>query len=350
MQDAHTIIENMLIYFRVPPSTEVERLSYFAVFDGHGGARAAEFAAKHLHLHMVSRFPRGGVKQIDKDIRRVLYDAYKKTDENFLRESIQQRPHWRDGSTAATALLVNNTLYLANLGDSKIVLARVAPLQNEEKVKIHDRMMKGISGVPGALCLTRDHNPVDYEERQRIQATGATVQNGRVNNVLEVSRSFGDYQFKKQGVTCIPDVRKCHLTENDKFLLIACDGLWKSFPPSEAVTLVDRLLQQEISAALSERQESYQKPQSGSVNSANAVNLLIHKRVESVCTHIVNEAVLRMSGDNVTCILIVFSDAYEAPYPRYPTAVAEELTKTVSDRHDDTHDPVVSPTKQPRNE
>lgn len=32
----------------------------------------------------------GGVKQIDKDIRRVLYDAYKKTDENFLRESIQQ--------------------------------------------------------------------------------------------------------------------------------------------------------------------------------------------------------------------------------------------------------------------
>lgn len=77
-------------------------------------------------------------------------------------------------------------------------------------------MMKGISGVPGALCLTRDHNPVDYEERQRIQATGATVQNGRVNNVLEVSRSFGDYQFKKQGVTCIPDVRKCHLTENDK--------------------------------------------------------------------------------------------------------------------------------------
>lgn len=92
----------------------------------------------------------------------------------------------------------------------------MAPLQNEEKVKIHDRMMKGISGVPGALCLTRDHNPVDYEERQRIQATGATVQNGRVNNVLEVSRSFGDYQFKKQGVTCIPDVRKCHLTENDK--------------------------------------------------------------------------------------------------------------------------------------
>ncbi|THD18243.1 Integrin-linked kinase-associated serine/threonine phosphatase 2C [Fasciola hepatica] len=221
MQDAHTIIENLLIYFRLPPSIEVKRLSYFAVFDGHGGARAAEFAAKHLHLHMVSRFPRGGVKQIDKDIRRVLYDAYKKTDENFLRESVQQRPHWRDGSTAATALLVNNTLYLANLGDSKIVLARVMPSQNEDKANIHDRIGEKVDNTPeftapGALCLTRDHNPIDYEERQRIQATGATVQNGRVNNVLEVSRSFGDYQFKKQGVTCIPDVRKCHLTPNDR--------------------------------------------------------------------------------------------------------------------------------------
>ncbi|VDP96098.1 unnamed protein product [Echinostoma caproni] len=90
MQDAHTIVENLLIYFRVPPSNEVQRLSFFAVFDGHGGARAAEFAAKRLHLHLVSRFPRGGVKQIDKDIRRVLYDAYKKTDEDFLREAIQQ--------------------------------------------------------------------------------------------------------------------------------------------------------------------------------------------------------------------------------------------------------------------
>ncbi|VDN29812.1 unnamed protein product [Dibothriocephalus latus] len=67
-----------------------------------------------------------------------------------------------------------------------------------------------------AVSLTRDHTPLEYEERQRILKYGATVLNGRINNAIEVSRSFGDYQFKKQGVTCIPDVSKYDLTSNDK--------------------------------------------------------------------------------------------------------------------------------------
>ncbi|KAA3675160.1 integrin-linked kinase-associated serine/threonine phosphatase 2C, partial [Paragonimus westermani] len=165
------------------------------------------------------RFPflSGGLAQIEKDIRRVFYDAFKKTDGDFLREACQQRPHWRDGSTASVVLLVNNTLYIANLGDSKVVLAR----EVEETVDADSTTSTAGNGSPKsalitAVSLTRDHNPMDYEERQRIQATGATVQNGRVNNILEVSRSFGDYQFKKQGVTCLPDVRKCQLTTHDR--------------------------------------------------------------------------------------------------------------------------------------
>lgn len=39
---------------------------------------------------------------------------------------------------------------------------------------------------------------------------------GRVMGVLEVSRSIGDGPFKKHGVSCIPDVKRCQLQENDK--------------------------------------------------------------------------------------------------------------------------------------
>ncbi|CAH8460434.1 unnamed protein product [Schistosoma turkestanicum] len=303
MQDSHIVVENLVELMYRGVSNEIARVCYFAIFDGHGGAKAANFACKRLHQHIASRFPRGGMQQVEKDIKRVLYDSYKKTDEEFLREACQQRPHWRDGSTAATILLVNNTLYIANLGDSKVVLARSieSPSESNNLNVNGDKILT--DSKLSAICLTKDHNPMDYEERQRIQATGASVQNGRVNSILEVSRSFGDYQFKKQGVTCIPDVKKCQLTDNDQFLLIACDGLWKSFPPNEAVHLTHQLLMREI--------ENY-KNEHGSQNgqSTDFSAVLSQRHLDSVCTHLVSEAVLRMSGDNVTCILLVFPTTF----------------------------------------
>lgn len=41
---------------------------------------------------------------------------------------------------------------------------------------------------------------------------------GRVMGVLEVSRSIGDGQYKKLGVTCTPDVKKCQLTDCDRLV------------------------------------------------------------------------------------------------------------------------------------
>lgn len=37
------------------------RVSYFAVFDGHGGARASRFAAEHLHHNLAKKFPSGEI-------------------------------------------------------------------------------------------------------------------------------------------------------------------------------------------------------------------------------------------------------------------------------------------------
>ena len=40
---------------------------------------------------------------------------------------------------------------------------------------------------------------------------------GRVMGVLEVSRSIGDGQYKKLGVTCVPEVRKCQIQDTDRY-------------------------------------------------------------------------------------------------------------------------------------
>ena len=43
------------------------------------------------------------------------------------------------------------------------------------------------------------------------------LRDGRVMGVLEVSRSIGDGQYKKLGVTCVPEVRKCQIQDTDRY-------------------------------------------------------------------------------------------------------------------------------------
>ena len=69
-------------------------------------------------------------------------------------------------------------------------------------------------------------------EKARICAAGGFVDFGRVNGNLALSRAIGDFEFKKsadlspeqQIVTAFPDVIQHSITDDDEFLVIACDG------------------------------------------------------------------------------------------------------------------------------
>jgi len=69
-------------------------------------------------------------------------------------------------------------------------------------------------------------------EKARISAAGGFVDFGRVNGNLALSRAIGDFEFKKsaelspeqQIVTAYPDVTVHELSDDDEFLVIACDG------------------------------------------------------------------------------------------------------------------------------
>ncbi len=60
--------------------------------------------------------------------------------------------------------------------------------------------------------------------------------------VLEVSRSIGDGPYKNHGLICVPDIKRCTLTENDRYFLIACDGLWKALTNQQAMEIVAEVL------------------------------------------------------------------------------------------------------------
>src|SRR3989338_8161357 len=76
------------------------------------------------------------------------------------------------GCTANVCVLRNDDLFVANLGDTRCVLAH-----------------KGI-----AVQLSEDHKPSNKEEKQRIEKNGGIVSLGRVNGALAVSRAFGDFE------------------------------------------------------------------------------------------------------------------------------------------------------------
>ena len=115
-------------------------------------------------------------------------------------------------------------LVVANVGDSRCVLSRGGK----------------------AVAMSEDHKPENAEEARRIAAAGGFVINGRVNGNLNLSRAFGDAEYKQrrdlppeaQIVTVAPDVRAVALERGDDFFLLACDGIWDVMSCQEAVDFV----------------------------------------------------------------------------------------------------------------
>ena len=86
---------------------------------------------------------------------------------------------------------------------------------------------------------TKDHKPMDEEERNRIENAGGMVIIQRINGALAVSRALGDFDYKRvdnlgqteQLVSPLPIVTYFSRTEEkddiqDSYSIIACDGIY----------------------------------------------------------------------------------------------------------------------------
>jgi protein phosphatase 2C family protein 2/3 len=95
-------------------------------------------------------------------------------------------------------------------------------------------------------------NTILAGEKDRIVAAGGHVTNGRVNGNLALSRALGDFMFKKnksllpenQIITANPEVTVHNITEEDEFLVIACDGIWDCMSSQQVVDFIRRKISQ----------------------------------------------------------------------------------------------------------
>jgi protein phosphatase 2C family protein 2/3 len=205
MEDSHTHLLSL---------PDDNNAAFFAVYDGHGGARVANYASMHLHKRIVNHelYAKGEVEE-------ALRQSFLQIDEQMMQDDETREDS--SGTTAITVLIKDSAIYCANVGDSRAVAS--------------------IGGE--AVPMSNDHKPTNDEESKRIVAAGGWVEFSRVNGNLALSRALGDFGFKRndnksaeeQVVTANPEILKFEMTREIEFLVLACDGIWDVMSNQEVV-------------------------------------------------------------------------------------------------------------------
>lgn len=273
-EDAHTAT------IGIPSHPE---LSWFGVFDGHGGALISQQSASKLldYVDLSSPDPEA--------LKKTLRDAFIRLDGDLRNLPEVQRGDDHSGSTAITALVSPSHIVACNCGDSRSILVRDSK----------------------AIAMSHDHKPFLPEEQARIVNAGGTVSMRRVNGDLAVSRALGDYVYKnqvgkkpeEQQVSCEPTFEVEEREDGDQFLVLACDGIWDVMSNDE----VAQYLLDSTAAGIADTGE--------------------------LAEALIDECLAKGSRDNMSAIIIAFKNA---PKPsavameRYAKAKAEADRATTS--------------------
>lgn len=238
MEDAHKAVLGVDCSpsLRGEASTDLGGLSYFAVFDGHGGARAAEFASNRLFSLLAEN-----LDELMAEPEQALAKAFAQTEADWL--SLAKQEDLMDGTTAAVVVVdrLARRCHVGNVGDSEVVMGA-----------------RGSGGEIVFRTLTEVHHlKRSASEARRVEDVGGRVWKGRLGHPkispqvlsLSVSRAIGDIFFKDErftgglisGLTAEPFINSAEVCTGNlqhEFILIGCDGLWDTVTYEEAVNLV----------------------------------------------------------------------------------------------------------------
>ncbi|KAL0329959.1 UNVERIFIED_CONTAM: putative protein phosphatase 2C 8 [Sesamum radiatum] len=233
MEDAVTV---------APPGWLAGKYSFFAVYDGHGGAEVAEKCREKMHNCLEKHIEKASKISEEKDFdwEKVMEDCFCNMDveldetERSGDEAAAEEAERMMGSTAMVVLVGKEEVVVANCGDSRAVLCQ-----------------RGV-----AVPLSRDHKPQPdrADEKERIEAAGGKILNWngwRVQGILATSRSLGD-RYLKPYVSCKPEVTVVRRSESDEFLIIATDGLFDVVSNETACEVVKKCLSGQIRRVASE--------------------------------------------------------------------------------------------------
>ncbi|KAL8208893.1 hypothetical protein R6Q57_008305 [Mikania cordata] len=256
-----------------------EDMMFCGVFDGHGpwGHFVAKRVCNSMPSSLLSNWQElllhGSIDQVDKEL-----DSFNLWQACFVKtcadidqdlEKCRKIDSFYSGTTALAAIRQvgiqavftiskiqirifkrnipssqGDRLVVTNVGDSRAVLATVSD-------------DSGL--VP--IQLTVDFKPNLPQEAERIAEFNGRVfcleDEPGVHRVwlpnedspgLAMSRAFGDYCIKNFGLISVPEVIQRNITNRDKFMVLASDGVWDVISNEEAVNIVSSTVDKAKSA------------------------------------------------------------------------------------------------------
>ncbi|KAF0692072.1 hypothetical protein As57867_016730, partial [Aphanomyces stellatus] len=201
MEDRHTVVGTL---------NGDAAISFYGVFDGHGGDGASEYCVDYLCANVTSDVA------FASNPKQALTRGFIKTDKDYIK--VADRTNKDDGTTAVAALVRGNTIFVANAGDSRAIL---------------------IKKSGDVVALSSDHKPNRPDERERVNNMGGHVifwGVWRVEGILAVSRAIGDRMLKPY-VIAEPEITETQRTDDDHCMVLASDGVWDVLSNAEVARL-----------------------------------------------------------------------------------------------------------------
>ncbi|KAG2861639.1 hypothetical protein PC113_g6991 [Phytophthora cactorum] len=276
-----------------------QRQSFYALFDGHSGVRAATFSNQRLVSYLTSH------EAFMSDTRLAFEECFAQIDREFLQKADEESLD--DGTTAAVVLIRGNRLITANIGDCRAVVSiggqaldiieEQTPGRPDERERIEKQ--GGWVKEERELQLSKLHSMdlSDPEIQQRAERVVKWVTIYRVNGELAVSRAIGDIDYKGEAlskyeywafpeghdrvfhgdlVISVPECQEIEITPEFDFLILACDGLWDTIKSKEAVKYVADRLNEGYSAKQASQSLANLAIRSGSSDNVSVVIVMLN--------------------------------------------------------------------------
>ena len=278
------------------------KITYFGIFDGHGGEGCSEFLKDNFLNYLLEN------KNFPFDIKLALNETFEKIEEEFFKQkcgnTLEQSD--RSGSCALVSLIFDNKIYIANLGDSRAIMSinggtKVKALTNDHKPnnpREYERAIKNGSKIyvddndepdrdVSKLNFIKDKT--EFEKYKKSENNKEDIVFREYPSDLAVMRTIGDIKAKKKEYggnpgTIInkPDIFIYDINSNDDFIIMGCDGIF------------DDLSNQDVANAawFIYKNESKEK------------NYDIHELTQDACDIIIKYAMEKQTSDNLSCIVI----------------------------------------------